>query len=69
MSEEPASDVAPGDDPESPDDDPHEAADDESPLMGRVGIEAEVLAELARAEAKMNDPSEGDDPDAAGAQV
>ena len=49
-----------------------EAADtipDESTLMGKVGVEAEVLAELARAEAKMSDPSAPDDPDAEGAQV
>jgi hypothetical protein len=70
MSRESAPDAAPaGDDPEAPGDEPHETVDDESGLMGRVGVEDEVLAELARAEAKMNDPSAGDDPDAAGAQV
>ncbi len=43
---------------------------DESTLMGATGVEAEVLAELARAEGKMNDPAETeDDPDARGAQV
>ncbi len=43
---------------------------DESTLMGKGGVEAEVLAELARAEGKMNDPAETeDDPDARGAQV
>jgi hypothetical protein len=43
---------------------------DESTLLGKVGVEEEVLAELARAEAKLNDPSApDDDPDAAGAQV
>jgi hypothetical protein len=42
---------------------------DESTLMGVPGVETEVLAELARAEGKMNDPSAPDDPDAAGAQV
>lgn len=42
---------------------------DESILLGRVGVEDEVLAELARAEAKMSDPSAPDDPDAAGSQV
>ncbi len=42
---------------------------DESTLMGRTGVEEEVLAELARAEAKMRDPSLTNDPDAAGAQV
>jgi hypothetical protein len=49
-----------------------EAADtipDESTLIGAVGVEAQVLAELARAEAKMSDPSAPDDPDAEGAQV
>lgn len=43
---------------------------DESTLMGKGGVEEEVLAELARAEGKMNDPDETeDDPDARGAQV
>lgn len=42
---------------------------DESTLMGREGVEAEVLAELARAEGKMSDTSAPDDPDAAGAQL
>jgi len=43
---------------------------DESTLMGKGGVEAEVLAELARAEGKMNDPTESDDdPDARGAEV
>jgi hypothetical protein len=49
--------------------DEHERIPDESTLLGRVGVEEEVLAELARAEAKLNDPSAPDDPDAAGAQV
>jgi hypothetical protein len=52
-----------------PADDVHESIPDESRLLGRVGIEEEVLAELARAEAKLSDPSAPDDPDAAGAQV
>lgn len=47
----------------------HEPLPDESGLLGKVGIEEEMLAELARAEAKMSDPSAPDDPDAAGAQV
>jgi hypothetical protein len=51
------------------DPEPDDAIPDESTLLGAVGVEAEVLAELARAEAKMNDPSAPDDPDAAGAQV
>jgi hypothetical protein len=38
-------------------------------LLGKIGVEEEVLAELARAEAKLSDPSAPDDPDAAGAQV
>ncbi len=42
---------------------------DESSLMGRNGVEEEVLAELARAEGIMSDPSAPDDPDARGAQV
>ena len=42
---------------------------DESTLMGRSGVEEEVLAELARAEARMSDGSAPDDPDARGAQV
>lgn len=42
---------------------------DESTLMGATEVEAEVLAELARAEAEMSDPSAPDNPDAAGAQV
>lgn len=49
--------------------DEDEPIPDESILLGRVGVEEEVLAELARAEAKLNDPSAPDDPDAAGAQV
>ena len=42
---------------------------DESTLMGRSGVEEEVLAELARAEATMSDSSAPDDADARGAQV
>jgi hypothetical protein len=67
---------APGDDTDLdvsddavPADDSHEPIPDESTLLGKVGVEEEVLAELARAEAKMSDPSAPDDPDAAGAQV
>jgi hypothetical protein len=48
----------------------HEPMPDESVLMGKVGVEAEVLAELARAEAKISDPlATDDDPDAEGAQL
>jgi hypothetical protein len=50
-------------------DDLHEPIPDESGLLGKIGVEEEVLAELARAEAKLSDPSAPDDPDAAGAQV
>ena len=43
---------------------------DESTLVGAEGVEEEVLAELARAQAKLSDPSApDDDPDAKGAQV
>jgi hypothetical protein len=52
-----------------PADDVREPIPDESSLLGKVGVEEEVLAELARAEAKLSDPSAPDDPDAAGAQV
>jgi hypothetical protein len=47
----------------------HEPVPDESTLMGKVGVEDEILAELARAEARMSDPAAPDDPDAAGAQI
>lgn len=49
--------------------DEQEPIPDESILLGKSGVEVEVLAELARAEAKLSDPSAPDDPDAAGAQV
>ena len=42
---------------------------DESILMGRNGVEEEVLAELARAVGMISDHSAPDDPDARGAQV
>jgi hypothetical protein len=61
---------SPGDDTDSTSAETAEAAiPDESVLMGKVGVEAEVLAELARAEARLADPSAPDDPDASGAQV
>jgi hypothetical protein len=64
------SDRTEGDDQaEAPIDPAHESVPDESRLLGKVGIEEEVLAELARAEAKMSDPTAPDDPNAAGAQV
>jgi hypothetical protein len=64
--EETGLDDSPGD--ESADD-LHEPIPDESGLLGRIGVEDEVLAELARAEAKLSDPSAPDDPNGAGAQV
>jgi hypothetical protein len=54
---------------EDPAESVHEPVPDESILLGKVGVEEEILAELARAEAKMSDPSAPNDPDAAGAQV
>jgi hypothetical protein len=59
-------DDSPGD---VPADDLHDPIPDESILLGKVGVEEEVLAELARAEAKLSDLSAPDDPEAAGAQV
>jgi hypothetical protein len=65
----PGNEVDLGDGSEGTADDADERIPDESTLLGKVGVEEEVLAELARAEAKLNDPSAPDDPDAAGAQV
>lgn len=43
---------------------------DESTLLGTTGVEEEVLAELARAEAELSDPNAPDEPDdEEGAQV
>lgn len=43
---------------------------DESTLLGATGVEEEVLAELARAEAELNDPNAPDESaDEKGAQV
>ncbi|MBV8527440.1 MAG: hypothetical protein JOZ75_03915 [Candidatus Dormibacteraeota bacterium] len=43
---------------------------DESTLLGASGVEAEVLAELARAEGELSDPNAPDEPDdEKGAQV
>ena len=43
---------------------------DESTLLGATGVEEEVLAELARAEAELSDPNAPDEPaDGEGAQV
>jgi hypothetical protein len=53
---------------------PPDSADQESPpaddsyLLGATGVEEQVLAELARAEASINDPEEHDD-DSDGAVV
>ncbi len=52
--------------PESPDEETHPT--DDSYLLGATGVEEQVLAELARAEASMNDPEEPDD-DSKGAVV
>jgi hypothetical protein len=58
---DPATDTSGSSDEESP------PADD-SYLLGATGVEEQVLAELARAEASINDPEEPDD-DSAGAVV
>jgi len=42
---------------------------DESTLLGKTGVEDEVLAELARAEAEMSGEAPEDESDARGAQV
>ena len=70
MSDAPVSPGDPGDGSDDVSDtEPDDAPPDESTLMGATGVEAQVLAELARAEGEMSDPSAPDDPDAAGAQV
>jgi hypothetical protein len=64
--------TAPPDEADNDDDSDEEPSDsppDESTLMGKGGVEEEVLAELARAEAEMSDPSAAEDSDDAGAQV
>ncbi|HZU76111.1 MAG TPA: hypothetical protein VFA70_05055 [Dehalococcoidia bacterium] len=53
------------DGPPAPSDDP---PPDESTLLGATGVEAEVLAEAARAEAELRDPN-ADPPDDEGAEV
>jgi len=66
----PGSSVTPSD----PAADASESSDEESPpaddsyLLGATGVEEQVLAELARAEASINDPEEPDD-DSDGAVV
>ncbi len=52
--------------PEPSDEDSHPA--DDSYLLGASGVEEQVLAELARAEASINDPKAHDD-DSDGAVV
>ena len=42
---------------------------DESTLLGKAGVEEEVLAELARAEAEMQGKAPADESDDRGAQV
>ncbi|MEO8899232.1 MAG: hypothetical protein ABI352_09605 [Candidatus Dormibacter sp.] len=42
---------------------------DESTLVGRTGVEGQVLAELARAEAQMSDGREMDEEDDRGVRV
>ena len=71
MSDQAAGNPTDTDDPSegSGPDEVDDPVDDESGLMGRLGVEDEVLAELARAEAQLNDPDAGDDPDIKGAQV
>lgn len=56
-------DADPGDASEQPD----QTIPDESTLLGKAGVQEEVLAELARAEAEMSNASDESDP--SGAQV
>ena len=56
-------DADPGDASEQPD----QTIPDESTLLGKAGVQEEVLAELARAEAEMSNAS--DESDSSGAQV
>jgi hypothetical protein len=62
----PASPAGPADSSDSSDEESHPA--DDSYLLGATGVEEQVLAELARAEASINDPEEHDD-DSDGAVV
>ncbi|MFN2581814.1 MAG: hypothetical protein ABR498_03625 [Candidatus Dormibacteria bacterium] len=48
---------------------PEDEPPDESTLMGKAGVEEEVLAELARAEGELNDASAEGESDSRGAQV
>ena len=54
------------DDSPQPENDP---PPDESTLLGASGVEAEVLAETARAEAELADPTHDDSADSEGAEV
>jgi hypothetical protein len=62
----PASPTDPADSSDSSDEESPPA--DDSYLLGATGVEEQVLAELARAEATINDPEEHDD-DSDGAVV
>jgi hypothetical protein len=62
----PASPTDPADSSDSSDEESPPA--DDSYLLGATGVEEQVLAELARAEASINDPEEHDD-DSDGAVV
>jgi hypothetical protein len=68
--ERPGSSATPSDPATAPSDSPDEESPpaDDSYLLGATGVEEEVLAELARAEASINDPEEQDD-DSDGAVV
>ena len=65
--------TTPSDDPDIADEDESDLENeppDESTLLGVPGVEEEVLAELARAEAELSDPNAPDEPaDEKGAQV
>jgi hypothetical protein len=69
--ESPGSPATPDDPATAPSDSSDEASPptDDSYLLGATGVEEQVLAELARAEASINDPEESDDADTDGAVV
>ena len=48
---------------------PEDEPPDESTLMGKSGVEEEVLAELARAEGELSDASDDEESDDRGAQT
>jgi hypothetical protein len=70
--ETPGTSASPSDPAAAPSDSVEEEAEshpaDDSYLLGATGVEEQVLAELARAEASINDPEEPDD-DSEGAVV